>query len=140
MKLNPHVAFSGSCREAFELYERSLGGKILTMLTYGETPAGEHVPAEWRSKILHATLTIDGNIVLYGADLTPDRYQAPRGFHLAIGTSDPEEARRIFAALSEGGSVQMPLEKTFWAVAYGILTDPFGVSWEINCEQPNSTT
>lgn len=138
MKLNAHVAFGGDCREAFQLYERSLGGKILTMMTYGETPAGEYVPAEWRSKIMHATLTIDGNIVLYGADLTPDRYQAPRGFHLAISISDPEEAQRIFAALSEGGNVQMPLEKTFWAALYGMFTDRFGVSWEINCEQPTS--
>ena len=139
MKLNAHVAFRGDCREAFELYERSLGGKILTMLTYGDTPAGEHVPAEWRSKIMHATLTLDGNIVLYGADLTPDRYHAPQGFHLAISNSDPDEAQRIFAALSNGGSVQMPLQKTFWAVAYGILTDRFGVSWEINCEASPAT-
>jgi PhnB protein len=136
MKLNAHIVYNGGCREAFELYERSLHGKILTMMTYGETPAGEHVPAEWRSKIMHATLTLDGDIVLYGADLTPDRYRAPQGFHLAIGTHDPAEAQRIFAALSEGGTVQMPLEKTFWAVLYGMLTDRFGVSWEINCEQP----
>jgi PhnB protein len=140
MKLNAHITFSGDCREAFELYARCLNGKILTMLTYGETAAGEHVPAEWRSKIMHATLTMDGNIVLYGADLTADRYQAPRGFHLAIGIPDPNEAQRIFAGLSHGGSVQMPLEKTFWAVLYGMFTDRFGVSWEINCEQPNQAT
>lgn len=136
MRLNAHIAFDGSCRQAFELYERCLGGKILTMITYGETPMAEQVPAESRSKILHATLSLDGNIVLYGADVMPSQYQAPRGFHLALGVEDPAEGERIFAVLSEGGSVQMPLQKTFWAVLFGELTDRFGVSWEINCEQP----
>lgn len=140
MRLNAHVAFDGGCREAFELYERSLGGKILTMLTYGDSPMAEQVPAEWRSKILHATLTIDGSIVLFGADAMPGQYQAPRGFHLALGIDDPAAAEWIFAALSEGGSVPMPLQKTFWAVLFGMVTDRFGVSWEINCEQPTSAT
>jgi len=135
MKLNAHVVFDGGCREALELYERCLGGKILTMLTYGDSPMAEQVPTEWRSKILHATLTIDGNIVLFGADAMPHQYQAPRGFHLVLGVQDPAEAQRIFAALSESGTVQMPLQKTFWAVLFGMLTDRFGVSWEINCEQ-----
>lgn len=135
MKLNAHVAFDGGCREAFELYERCLGGKILTMLTYGESPMAEQVPAEWRSKILHATLTLDGNIVLFGADAMPNQYQPPRGFHLALGVQDPAETKRVFGQLAENGTVQMPLQKTFWAVLFGMLTDRFGVSWEINCEQ-----
>jgi PhnB protein len=134
MRLNAHVAFDGHCREAFELYERCLGGKILTMLRYGDSPVAEEVPSEWRSKILHATLTIGGNIVLYGADVMPDQYHAPRGVHLTVGTYDPAEAQRIFAALSDNAAVQTPLKKTFWAVLYGMLTDRFGVSWEINCE------
>ena len=134
MRLNAHVAFDGHCREAFELYERCLGGKILTMLTYGDSPMAEQVPAEWRSKILHATLTMDGKIVLYGADAMPNQYQAPRGFHLALGIEDPAKAERVFGQLAENGTVQMPLQKTFWAVLFGMLTDRFGVSWEINCE------
>lgn len=135
LRLNPHLAFDGRCKEAFKFYERSLGGKILTMLSYGETPMADQAPPEWRSKILHATLTIDGNVALYGADALPGQYRAPAGFHVAIGTQDPERTKRIFQELSEGGTVQMPLQKTFWAVLFGVVLDRYGVSWEINCEQ-----
>jgi PhnB protein len=135
MKLNPHVSFGGQCQEAFQLYERCLGGKILTLLTYGDSPMAEQVPPEWRGKILHATLTLDDSIVLYGADVLPEQYQPPKGFHLTVGIQDPGEAERIFQALSENGTVQMPLQKTFWAALFGVLVDRFGVSWEINCTQ-----
>jgi PhnB protein len=134
MKVNPHVSFGGQCQEAFQFYERCLGGKIITMLAYGESPMAEQVPPEWRGKILHATLAVGDN-VLYGADVLPDQYQPPKGFHLTIGIKDPVEAERIFRELSENGTVQMPLQKTFWAIRFGVLLDRFGVSWEINCEQ-----
>jgi len=134
MKLNPHVAFGGRCQEAFQFYERCLGGKIQTMVTYLDSPMAEQVPLEWRGKILHATLAVGDNI-LYGADVVPEQYQPPKGFHLAVGIQDPGEAERIFQGLSENGTVQMPLQKTFWAVRFGVLLDQFGVSWEINCEQ-----
>jgi PhnB protein len=134
MKLNPHVSFGGQCEDAFYFYERCFGGKILTMLTYGNSPMAEQVPREWRGKIVHATLTVGDN-VLMGADVLPEQYEKPKGFHLLIGTADPLEAERIFGTLSENGTVQMPLQKTFWAVRFGVLVDQFGVSWEINCEQ-----
>lgn len=134
MKLNPHIAFGGDCQEAFEFYQRCLGGKIITMLSYGDSPMAEQAPAEWRGKILHATLAV-GDSVLYGADIRPGQYTAPKGFHLTLGVSDPGEAEQVFRELSEGGSVQMPLQKTFWSAAFGVLLDRFGVSWEINCEQ-----
>ncbi len=134
MKLNPHVSFNGDCEAAFQLYERCLGGKIVTMLTYGNSPMADQSPPQMRGKILHATLNV-GNNVVYGADVPTEQYQPPKGFHLTVGLDDPSEAERIFQALSEGGTVQMPLQKTFWAVRFGVLTDRFGVSWEINCEQ-----
>ena len=134
MKLNPHIAFGGQCEEAFKFYERCLGAKIVTMLSYGDSPMAEQVPADWRSKILHATLTVGEN-VLMGADVLPEQYQPPRGFHIAVGIQDPGEAERVFEALSEGGTVQMPIQKTFWAVRFGVLLDRFGISWEVNCEQ-----
>lgn len=134
MKLNPHVSFSGQCEAAFHFYERCLGGKIVIMLTYGNSPMAEQVPPEFRGKIVHATLAL-GTSVLYGADVLPEQYRPPSGFHLTIGLDDPNEAERIFQALSENGSVQMPLQKTFWAVRFGVLVDQFGVSWEINCAQ-----
>lgn len=65
----------------------------------------------------------------------PEQYRPPSGFHLTVGLDDPDQAERIFQGLSENGIVQMPLQKTFWAVRFGVLVDQFGVSWEINCAQ-----
>jgi PhnB protein len=135
MKLNPHLSFGGQCEDAFQFYERCFGGKILTMLTYGNSPMAEQVPPEWRGKIAHATLTVGDN-VLMGADVLPDQYERPRGFQVLLGIDDPADAERVFQALSENGTVHMPLQKTFWALRFGVLVDRFGVPWEINCEQP----
>ena len=102
------------------------------MLTYAGTPMEKHVPPEWHDKILHATLTGDG-ISLMGADSPPGRYEKPAGFTVGLHFKDQAEAERIFQALSEDGTVQMPLQKTFWASRFGMLTDRFGIPWMINC-------
>jgi PhnB protein len=94
----------------------------------------EQVPPEWRGKILHATLTVGDN-VLVGADVLPEQYEPPKGFQVLLGMDDPVDAERIFQALAENGTVQMPIQNTFWAVRFGVLVDQFGVPWEINCEQ-----
>ena len=132
MKLSPHLHFKGQCEQAFLFYQHCFGGALPTMLSYGDTPMAETVPAEWRSKIIHATLTF-GNNTLMGADVQPDQYEKPTGFQVVLSLSDPQEAERIFAALSENGKVPMPLQQTFWAARFGVLVDQFGIPWEINC-------
>ena len=136
MHLNPYLSFNGQCEAAFKLYERCLGGKIEFIMPYESRPAGEYaVPAGWGKKILHATLRV-GDQVLQGADTPPDRYQKPQGFSLTLCLQDPAEAERIFKALAEGGTVEMPLQETFWAVRFGVLVDRFNVPWTVNCERP----
>jgi len=137
MRLNPHLAFGGQCEAAFKFYERCLGGKIVTMLTYGKSPMAEQVPPRWREKILHATLAVGDN-VLMGGDPVPEQYEQPKGFAVLLGIDDPVDAERIFHALAENGTVQMPLQKTFWSVRFGALVDQFGIPWSINCEQAPS--
>jgi len=134
MQLNPYLLFNGQCEAAFKFYEKVLGGKIEAMLPHEGTPAAEHVPPEWRKKILHARLSV-GDEVLMGSDAPADRYAAMKGFSVTIGVNDPKEAERIFHALAEKGSVRMPIEKTFWAERFGMLVDQFGTPWMINCEQ-----
>ena len=137
MKLSPHLSFDGQCEAAFRFYERSIGGKLVYMLTYGNSPMAEQVPLEWREKIVHATL-MAGNYALLGADVLPEQYEKPKGSQLVLSVDDPLEAERIFAALAENGAVHMSLQKTFWAARFGALVDQFGVAWEINCGQPES--
>ena len=94
----------------------------------------DQVPAEWRQQILHARLTV-GDEVLMGSDAPPERYKQPQGISVSLNTKDTSEAERIFHALAENGTVQMPLQETFWAVRFGMLVDRFGTPWMINCEQ-----
>jgi PhnB protein len=134
MQLNPYLFFNGQCEAAFKFYEKVLGGKIKAMMPHEGTPAAEHVPPEWRKKIIHARLIV-GEKILMGSDAPPDRYEAMKGFSVHFGVDKPAEAERIFQALSEKGTVRMPLQKTFWASRFGMLTDQFGTPWMINCEQ-----
>lgn len=134
MQLNPYLFFNGDCEVAFKFYEQCLGGKIEGMLTHAGTPAESHVPPEWRDKILHARLTV-GDQVLMASDAPPGHYNQPKGFSVSIQIKDPAEAERIFEALSENGTVQMPMAETFWAARFGMLVDRFGIPWMVNCEQ-----
>src|ERR1700736_1792698 len=109
MYMNPYLTFSGNCEAAFKFYAQVLGGKIEAMMPHEGTPAAEHVPAEWRSKIMHARLVVDGR-VLMGSDSPPDHYEEPKGFSVTLGLTEPAEAERIFTALADGGTVRMPLQ------------------------------
>ena len=133
MQLNPYLTFNGECEAAFKFYEQCLGGKIEAIMTHAGTPAAEHVPPEWRNKILHARLVVNGE-VLMGSDAPPEHYEKPQGFSVSLQTKDPADAERIFHALAQNGKVKMPLQKTFWAARFGMLVDRFGTPWMINCE------
>ena len=134
MQLNPYLTFNGNCEAAFKFYEKVLGGKITAMLPHEGTPAAEHVPAEWRNKIMHARLIL-GDEVLMASDAPPDHYESMKGFSVTLGVDDPADAERIFHALAENGTVRMPIQQTFWAARFGMLVDQFGTPWMINCEQ-----
>ena len=134
MKLNSYLMFNGQCEAAFKFYEKCLGGKIVFKITHGESPMAKETPKERLDQILHARFVVGDN-VLMGSDSPPERYEAPEGFFVSIGIDTPEEAERIFAALSEKGAVCMPIQETFWAERFGMVTDQFGIPWMINCEK-----
>ena len=134
MQMNPYLLFDGQCEAAFKFYEKCLGGKIEAMMPHEGTPAADHVPAEWRSKILHARMVV-GDQILMASDAPPGRQEKPQGFSVNLAFKDPSEAERVFKALAENGSVQMPFQKTFWAERFGMLVDRFGIPWMINCEK-----
>jgi PhnB protein len=134
MQLSPHLHFNGQCEAAFKFYAQCLGGKIVTMAAYAETPMADQVPPEWRHKIIHASLTV-GNQVLMGCDTPPGHFEKPQGFSVTVGLKELAEAERIFKALAKGGTVSMPMQKTFWSAGFGMLVDQFGIPWMINCEQ-----
>ena len=134
MQLNPYLSFKGDCEAAFKFYEKCLGGKIVALVPHTGTPAEQHVPPEWRNKIMHARLTV-GDEVLMGSDAPPDRYEQPKGFSVTLQVDKPADAERMFNALAGKGNVTMPIQKTFWAERFGMVVDRFGIPWMINCEQ-----
>jgi len=134
MKLNSYLSFNGQCEAAFKFYEQCLGGKIGAMMTYGDSPMAAEMPSDWQQKILHASLTA-GDSELMGADSPPGRYEEAKGVSISINTPDPAEAERLFHALVENGTAQLPIQETFWSVRFGMLIDQFGTPWMINCDQ-----
>jgi PhnB protein len=133
MDFSPYLNFNGQCAEAFESYAKTLGGEITFLQTHGDSPMKDSVPPDWQGKVMHATLKV-GDRTLMGSDAPPDRYTAPQGFFISIALPSAAEGERIFAALTEGGRVTMPFQKTFWAAGFGMGYDRFGIPWMINCE------
>jgi PhnB protein len=135
MDLHPYVDFKGECEAAFTFYEQTLGGTLGPIFRYAGTPLADQVQADWQDKVMHASITI-GNQVLLGVDVAPDRYDAPKGFSLALELADTARAERLFHGLAVNGNVIVPLEATFWAARFGIVIDRFGIRWLVNC--PNA--
>ncbi|MEK6282945.1 MAG: VOC family protein [Acidobacteriota bacterium] len=135
MQLSPYLFFNGQCEVALKFYEECLGAKIEAMRTHADTPAETQMPTQWRDKILHARLIV-GDQVLLASDAPPDRYEEPKGFFVHLQMKDPADADRIFRALAEDGTVQMPIQQTFWAPRFGMLVDRFGIPWMVHCERP----
>ncbi|WP_020208180.1 VOC family protein [Gilvimarinus chinensis] len=102
-------------------------------MSYGEAPGGSPVGAEYDAKIMHASMRI-GATTLMASDALPDSYQKPQGVSICLQADNADEAESLYAALSVGGDIHMPLEKTFWAARFGAFTDKFGIKWMINCD------
>jgi PhnB protein len=133
MTINPYLGFNGNCAEAFKHYEKTLGGKIVMMMTHGDAPHEAQVWAQHPEAVMHVRLVV-GDQVLLGGDNPPNSTDLPKGFSVSITLSEPAEAERIYAALSERGSISMPLQPTFWAKRFAMFRDRFGTPWMINCE------
>jgi PhnB protein len=135
MKLNTYLNYGGNCEQAFRFYEQHLGGKITMMLTHGQQPNADNVSPDLKNTILHARISI-GETELFGADVPPARFQLMRSAYLSLALDSTDEAERIYALLSEGGEIFMPMAETFFAFRFAMLRDKFGTSWMIIHERP----
>jgi PhnB protein len=135
MKLYTYLNYGGNCRQAFEFYAEHLGGRIVFMAHHGEQPDPGKVPPGWSDAVLHARIEI-GDTIVMGADVPPDRFQPMRSAYLSLLTDTSEEADRIYALLSDGGQIFMPMEETFYAHRFAMLRDRFGTSWMLLHEKP----
>jgi len=134
MKLNPYLNYGGQCAEAFQFYERHLGGKIVMMMKHDQNPGPhDNIPPELAKGVLHARIDI-GGAELMGADIPG--YQPMRSAYLSLSCDSDEDADRIFGLLSDRGEVFMPMQSTFFASRFAMLRDRFGTSWMILHERP----
>jgi len=133
MQMTTYLSFKGECEAAFKFYEQCLDGQLGAIFRYAGSPLADQVPADWQDKVMHGSFTF-GDQVLMGGDVAPDRYEQPKGFSLSLQMQSAADAERIFHELARGGTVVMPLEKTFWAARFGMVVDRFGIPWLINCE------
>ena len=131
--ISPYIAFKGNCREAIEFYKSSLGADVVFTQTVGESPMSDMGPAE---NIMHCTIKVGDSTIMMCDDPRPDAAAGGGNISLAIGLNDPERAKQVFENLAKDGSVVVPLEKTYWAEAFGMVTDKFGVKWMVNCDAP----
>jgi PhnB protein len=135
MHINTYLAFNGNCEEAFKFYEKCLSGKIIGLMKYGESPMADQTAPDWKDKIMHARMEV-GDQAIMGADAPPKMFNGNHGFTVSITVADPAEAQRLWDGLAEGAKVHMPLAKTFWSPAFGMLVDRFGIPWMVNTENP----
>jgi PhnB protein len=133
MQIQPYLFFDGRCEEAIEFYRQALGAEVTMLMRFKDSPeppqAGMTPPGS-DEKVMHASLRIGDATVMAsdGRCLGQPNFQ---GFALSITASDDAQAERLFAALGEGGQVQMPMSKTFFSSRFGMVADRFGVGWMV---------
>jgi PhnB protein len=136
MEAVTYLYFPGNCEAAFRFYEKAIGARIRDLFPYRGSPMESKVPAQMKDKILHAVLDIGDNTLMASDRVGQTGSDGMSGFAIVLNADTPEEAQRLVAALAAGGRITMPLEETFWARAFGMVVDQFGVPWMINCPKP----
>ena len=138
MKVQAYITFGGRCEEALEFYKKSIGAEVTSLMRWKETPdAAMKPPPGYEEKVMNAAFRI-GETQLMADDGMGPKQPEFKGMSLVIEVADDAEAKRVFTALGQDGSVQMPLMKTFWTSSFGMLTDKFGVPWMVNVEAPKA--
>lgn len=137
-KANIYLNFPGNTEEVFNFYKSVFGGEFAMLSRFGETPDGDKMHLEARDKIMHVALPLAPDHVLMGSDtiegMGPD-YKMGNNISISLSTDSKEESDLLFAGLSAGGKVDMPMQDTFWGAYFGMLTDQFGVQWMVGYDE-----
>lgn len=135
--IKPYIAFKGDCKEAIDFYKKALGAEVLFTQTYGESPMKGKGPDD---KIMHCTFKVGDSAIMACDNVFENQNPTIVGnnISLAVGTKDVAQAETTFEAMSDGASIVMPLQETFWALRFGMLTDKFGINWMFNVDKPES--
>ncbi len=135
-QVNPYLTFNGNCEEAFSFYKDVFGKEFQFIGRFKDMPSqdGKELADNMKEKIMHVSLPISEETILMASDANPEMGRVIEGnnFSLSVGTKSKEEADKIFAGLSTGGKVILPMADTFWGAYFGMLTDRFNIGWMVN--------
>lgn len=140
--VHTYLAFDGNCEDAFDFYKSAFGGEFKDLTRFSDMPPQEGTPPlseELKNRLMHVCLPISAETLLMGSDTLPGMSPSitmGNNFSISLGVNSIEEADKLFAALSAGGKVTMPLENTFWGAYFGMWTDKFGINWMVNYDLP----
>lgn len=133
-QINPYLTFNGTCESAFIFYKSVFGGEFPYIGKFKDMPPseGQKMSDADGEKIMHVSLPIGGGTILMGSDTGGEwssNFREGNNFSISINADSAEEANKIFNGLSAGGTVTMPLARTFWSELFGMFTDKFGINW-----------
>ncbi len=134
VNVQPYLFFNGRCEEALEFYKKHLGASVDFLMRYKESPEPPQpgmVPPGFENKVMHATFRVGASTLMASDGCSADKATFD-GFSLSLAVPAEADAKRAFAALSDGGQVRMPLAKTFWSPCFGMVQDKFGIGWMIS--------
>ena len=136
MQVVPYLYFNGNCEEAYNFYFEALGGEKTDIMRYGDQ--GPEVPPEVAKRVMHTELKLGDNLIYFSDTSSEGEHQIGSNLQINLNLDSEAEIRKVYEGLSQGATVTMELQDTFWGAIYGALVDKFGVSWSFNYmkEQP----
>lgn len=137
-----YLHFNGNSEQAFSFYTSVFGKELIIAQRYGEMPGGDKMPPEHQEKMMHISLQLTPATMLMGSDVIEEKENpaltAGNNFHICVQAESEKEADKLFTALSDGGRIEMPMNKTFWGAYFGMCKDQFNILWMINFTYPAS--
>ena len=138
---NPYLNFAGTCAEAFDFYQDVFGGEFSNVTKFADMPADPAQPADpaLADQIMHISLPL-GDSILMGSDVPPGMGTVTAGntCYVCLSPDGPDEAKRVFEGLSEGGDIEMPFDRQFWGDYFGSFTDKYGIRWMVDVADPEA--
>ena len=132
MKLNPYLHFDGDAEDALNFYKDALGGEIIMISRYGDSPMPSD--EDWKNKLMHSRLLFDGNLIMISDAFKGNMAKKEGNVQLSVEVESIDRINEVFSKMAEGGKVTMELQDTFWGARFGMLKDKFGVDWMFNHE------
>lgn len=131
-----YLMFNGNCEEAINFYKEHLGGNVMQLQRYGETP--EHTSERYKDKIMHSVMDLQGLTVMFSDASETSNVVFGDNFSIALDFKSLGDLNRAYDALITGGKVKMAVQETFWGAYFAMCTDKFGINWMLNHDKPKS--